>query len=185
MTLFDAPCGERIAAWVRTEQELTWLAPGTAPPLTPEKVVAWGRDRGRRFLFWIGPGDGPAGYAELNYMPVRSSQMWIGHFIVDPERRGCSVGFHFAAILLASAFLECSATDVALVVFPDNRAAIRCYERVGFLVTGQETKFFDATQQEHGFVRMSIDAARFHRLVAAGQLPGRPPAREPRCPHID
>lgn len=177
--MFDAAYGALIASWVRTEQELTWLAPGTAPPLTGDKVAAWGQGRGRRLLYWPAPREEPAAYAELNNMPAHSSQMWIGHFVVDPARRRQSIGFSFVSSLLAVAFLEYAATEVVLVVFPDNRPAIRCYERAGFVVTGQETKFFDATQREHIFLRMSINAARFYRLAASGHLPCRPPACGP------
>lgn len=179
LTPFAPSYAEDITSWVRDERELTWLAPGTVPPLTPEKVVAWGKDRDRRLLLWQPGADEPIGYAELNKMPVYAAQMWIGHFVLDPRRRGRSLGHCFAAALLASAFLECAATEVLLVVFPDNRSAIRCYERSGFQVAGQETKFFKTTQREHLFLRMSITATRFYQMAAAGRLPGKPLAVHP------
>jgi RimJ/RimL family protein N-acetyltransferase len=172
--VFGPAYADRVASWAQSDRELTWLAPGTLPPLTGEKVMAWGRNGGRRLLFCPVPGDGPVGYAELNQMPLRSSHLWIGHFVLDPAWRGRSLGVRFAGALLASAFLESAAAEVVLVVFPDNLAAIRCYERSGFVMTGQESKFLETTQREHLFLRMSISATRYYRLAAAGRLPGRP-----------
>lgn len=170
-TYFATPYAEAIASWVRNDRELTWLAPGTPAPLTAEKVLAWSKDFTRRLLFWSNTVESSLGYAELNPMPSRGSQMWIGHFVIAPEFRGCSLGYKFASALLSAAFLNHMATSVVLVVFPDNDVAIRCYERVGMIVTGQETKFFDTTQREHVFLRMEITAGRYHNLVAAGRLP--------------
>jgi hypothetical protein len=36
LTPFDVLHAPQIAAWVRSEEELAWLAPGTPPPLTTE-----------------------------------------------------------------------------------------------------------------------------------------------------
>jgi len=171
VTLLDPLYAPRIASWVRDEQELTWLAPGTAPPLTPQKVLAWSAQyRGRRLLFWPGPADGPAGYAELNHLSIQSSQMWIGHFLIDPARRGRSLGTTFARLLVTLAFEQCGASEVLLVVFPENLAAIRCYTRAGFSVTGQETRFFETTGREHSFLRMSITPAAYRPQAAFRQV---------------
>ncbi|HKQ46935.1 MAG TPA: GNAT family protein [Phycisphaerae bacterium] len=186
-----------VASWVRTAQELTWLAPGTPPPVTAEKVAAWGEDRKNRYLFWAnspspyeGEGRGgvsspsptragvkadlPAGYAELNEIPNQPAHLWIGHFLIDPSRRGRSLGVRFAQALLARAFVELAAREVVLVVFPDNKKAIRCYERAGMLQSGHERKFFKATNAEHQFLRMAMTRTRFHRLAASGRIEGRP-----------
>jgi hypothetical protein len=87
-SLFSPSFAPLIVPWVQTEQELTWLAPGTAPPLTAEKVVAWGKSGDRRFLFWKAGFPAPLGYAELNNMLERPDQMWIGHFLMEPAHSG-------------------------------------------------------------------------------------------------
>ncbi|MBN2561849.1 MAG: GNAT family N-acetyltransferase [Phycisphaerae bacterium] len=174
VTPFDALYAPKIASWVQSDEELTWLAPGTRPPLTAHKVMNWGNDRGRRLLFWGGRQDEPIGYSELNNMPGSPRQMWIGHFVLAPAHRGRAYGSQFARALLALAFRECSATDVLLVVFPENVAAIRCYERAGMVVTGRERKYFQATGNEHTFLRMGITRTRYRRLVAVRQLPAEP-----------
>jgi RimJ/RimL family protein N-acetyltransferase len=171
-TMFDAVHAARVASWVRTERELAWLAPATPPPLTPEKVVDWAEQgRSRRFLFWNDPQSGPIGYAELNPMPNDPRLLWIGHFVVDPAWRGRSLGSSLAGALLATAFRHYRATEVVLVVVPENVAAVRCYERAGFMPTGRESKFFKTTQREYTFLRMSLLRARYRQLAAAGRLP--------------
>lgn len=174
LTLFGPRHADLITSWVRSRQELTWLAPSTTHPLTAAKVLTWGEGRDHRILFWSGRHDTPSGYAELNKMPGRPHQMWIGHFIVDPAHRGLSYGSCFARALLGCAFQQYAALNVLLVVFPDNTAAIQCYKRAGMTVVGRESKYFDTTGEEHEFLRMSINRDQFRRLVAVGQMPARP-----------
>jgi ribosomal protein S18 acetylase RimI-like enzyme len=100
--------------------------------------------------------------------------MWIGHFVVDPTQRGQSHGFLLAKALLAAAFGQYAATDVLLVVFPENLGAIRCYERAGMVVNGREEKYFETTHRRHCFLRMGINRAKYLRLAAAGRLPTEP-----------
>jgi RimJ/RimL family protein N-acetyltransferase len=173
-SLFNPNFAPLMVPWVQTEQELTWLAPGTAPPLTADKVVAWGKPGDRRFLLWKAGLAAPLGYAELNNMPERPNQMWVGHFLVDPAHRGHQYGTRFAQSLLALAFSVLSARDVLLVVFPNNVPAIRCYQRAGMTPMGHERKLFEATGKEHVFLRMGISMTHYITLVAAKQLPADP-----------
>jgi RimJ/RimL family protein N-acetyltransferase len=179
LTFFEPLYAARIARWVFTDQELTWLAPATPAPLTTEKVLQWGKGRRWRYLFWAGGDDGPIGYAELNEMAANPAQMWIGHFILSPHSRGRGLALRFAQALLARAFLECAAAEVVLVVFPDNARALRCYQQAGMIALGTERKYFESTGREHQFLRMGMDRARFLDLVAAGRLPDRPLALLP------
>ena len=171
---FDHRHADSVASWITSDLELTWLAPGTPPPLTAEKVIAWGNRGGHRFLFWNEPPAGPIGYAELNEMPEAPRQMWIGHFLLDPGLRGLGYGTRFVRALLSRAFKHLGATSVLLVVFPENEAAIRCYLRSGMTLTGQEQKYFKSTRREHVFDRMAIERRRFDQLVSEGALPAEP-----------
>jgi RimJ/RimL family protein N-acetyltransferase len=116
----------------------------------------------------------PSGYGELTRDSDQPAQFWIGHFVIDPGRRGQSLGVRFAQALLARAFVEYAAKEVVLVVFPDNRRAISCYERAGMQLVGQERKYFKTTGAEHLFLRMSISRRRFERLAGNGRIEGRP-----------
>lgn len=174
LSYFDPAYSAHVAAWIRSELELNWLAPGTPWPLTAAKVAAWGEERRERFLLWNGRDDTPIGYAELNEMPKTRDQMWIGHFVLDPACRGQSWGVRFAQALLARAFAERLATDVLLVVIPENLRAIRCYQRAGMINLGQERKHFKSTGREYLFNRMGISRGRFKKLTGQGQMPGTP-----------
>jgi RimJ/RimL family protein N-acetyltransferase len=166
----DAPA---VASWIASPEELTYLAPGTVGPLTSEKIIAWGIDRENRFVLCHPASDHAIGYAELNRMPNRNDQMWIGHFIVDPACRHQSLGVRFVTALLERAFSHHAATEVLLVVFPDNQSAVRCYERAGMSAQGQERKSFPQTGREHLFLRMGIHVSRYQNLglsVAASAM---------------
>jgi len=174
LSFFDSQYAATIVTWIADSRELLWLAPGTPPPLTIEKVTAWGQERRGRYLFWSQSSARPAGYAELNEMPDCRQQLWIGHFLLNPACRGRALGLRFAQALLARAFLECDATDVSLVVFPDNTRAVRCYQRAGMVATDRERKYFPATGRECLFLRMGMDRRRFIRLAQTGEMPSRP-----------
>lgn len=174
LTQFADDRASLVASWVISDLELLWLAPGTLPPLTPEKVLAWTAERRQRVMLCDGRDDVPVAYAELNEMPGNRHQRWIGHFLLNPAHRGRGWGVRFAQALLAHAFVQLHATDVLLVVFPENKRAIQCYERAGFIELGQERKLFKATGREHLFTRMGISRSRFVRLTDAGKLPAEP-----------
>lgn len=174
ITQFDMLYAPQIAAWVRSETELTWLAPGTSPPLTTAKVAAWGGD-GRRLMFWSDVSVTPIGYAEINGMVGRPGQMWIGHCIVDPAFAGRGLGGRFVRGLLTIAFDLLAADRVLLVVFPDNIGAIRCYEKNGMAITGRERRYFKTVGRQHVLVRMEIDKRSFERRVASTVPPASVP----------
>jgi len=176
---FDNLYAAGIASWVRGERELTWLAPGTVPPLTAAKVAAWAGRAGERLLFWKRQSVDPVGYAELNLMPSDSDQWWIGHCVIDPATRGQGYGQRFVQALLWRAFEVLEAGEVVLVVFPDNPAAIRCYRQNGMTITGREQKHFKTTRRRHEFLRMGIERRRFRGLLAAGHW------SEPPAPFVD
>lgn len=173
LTDFDALYAPLIASWVRGSRELLWLAPRTQPPLTAAKVMAWGREREHRFLLWDAISGAPVGYSELNEMPGERDSYWIGHFLVDPSRRGRGVGRKFVHALLCQAFEEWNAREVSLVVFPENSPAIRCYELNGMEAMGREFKYFKESRQRHEFLRMAIRKKRFRQLMESGELPVR------------
>ncbi len=159
-----------VASWVRDDDELFWLAPQTSPPVTPDKVIGWTAQRGRPMLFRPSPGPGPIGYAELNDMPGQSGELWIGHFILDPARRGRGLGGEMLRLLLAQAFGPLGAFRVALIVFPDNHPAIRCYESGGLVSARRQPKRFVSRPGVHEMIEMAIDRNRYQARVreAAG-----------------
>jgi ribosomal protein S18 acetylase RimI-like enzyme len=145
-----------VVGWVRTEDELRRLAPSTPPPLTAEKVSRWRKVGGEALVAFENRDSCPVAYGELNSMRYESGHLWLGHVIVDPARRGRGIGRRFVASLLNEAFFERAARKVSLIVFPDNAAAVRCYESIGFCRAGEEHHRFAAGGPLQRLLRLEI-----------------------------
>lgn len=170
---FDALYASTVASWVRSDDELVWLAPRTLPPLTAAKVMAWGRQRANRYLLWNAASATPVGYTELNEMPGENAHFWIGHFLIAPPARGLGLGRKFVHALLWRAFNDLGAREVSLVVFPDNMPAIKSYEACGMNATGREIKHFKERRRQFELIRMAVKRREFERMAAGGELPPR------------
>lgn len=102
-------------------------------------------------------GEGPPlGYGEINPLRSGGEHVWLGHVIVRPDRRGRGLGSILLRALLAEVFERRNATRVALIVFPDNLAALRCYRRAGFCLSGEEHHQFDGAGPTHRLLRLEI-----------------------------
>ena len=151
-----------VAQWAQTA-DLRWLAPNTCPPLTAAKVLAWNKGEGEAFVLLLRGDPWPHGYGELNRMSNRKGHFWIGHIVVRPDRRRRGFGAALVRLLLARAFEHRRADRVSLIVFPDNRAAIRCYDRVGFVKTGEERHPFAGWRTSPRLWRMEMDRPTWER----------------------
>lgn len=169
-----------ICSWVVTPEDVRRLAPGTDPPLTPQKIIAWRRPGGRSFIWPANAvlhelaerhpldrmsseslrirGDGPVGYAELNPMPNDPHHLWVGHCVIHPALRGMGFGFRFVRELLGVATHTLAARRVSLIVFPDNTSAVRCYRRAGFVEVGPERHEFNGVTET--LLRMEFSKSR-------------------------
>jgi GNAT superfamily N-acetyltransferase len=163
-----------VASWVRDETELLWLAPGTAWPLTADKVCGWTGPTDRPVLLFEGAQSIPSGYAELNPLRESKTQLWIGHLIIAPARRRRGLGRRFTRMLVEDAFSDPRAERVVMIVFPENQPALRCYESVGFRVIRTEQHRFPPHQQERSLLRLEITRAEASYMSsgpAAQELP--------------
>ena len=145
-----------IVGWVRTPEELRWLAPSTPWPLTVEKVQAWRREHGQAYGLHVDANARPIGYGELNPMRSQPDQLWIGHVIVDLAFQGRGYGTRFVTELVRLAFEKHKSTRLILVVFPANTTAIQCYHRVGFRTVGEERHSFGSSKQKHRLLRLEM-----------------------------
>lgn len=145
-----------VASWVRSDAELFWLAPSTVPPISPDKVLGWTRTRGTPFIYAASPGADPVGYAELNAMARDGRHLWIGHVLIDPQRRGEGLGRSLTQALIHRAFRIEGARRLSLVVFPENAAAIRCYQTAGFILRGEEIQCFGPKRQQFRLLRFEL-----------------------------
>ena len=153
LTAFDERYAERVVSWVRDSREAYWLAPRTTPPLTADKVRAWGQP-GRNPFMLVEPADlEPLAYGELNELRRRQNEYWLGHLIVDPRQRGRGLGRQLTELLLHQAFHTYNARRVSLVVFPDNLAAIAAYRSAGMRADGHETHCFGPDRRPERLLR--------------------------------
>jgi len=130
--------GNLVAGWATSQEDAYWLAPGTVPPLTAEKVTAWKKPGGSSLVGFLEDSPFPVAYGELNPMQSEAAHFWLGHVIVEPALRGQGVGALFVRKILETAFSRQQARRVSLVVFPDNVGAIKCYRNCGFRIVGEE-----------------------------------------------
>lgn len=152
---FDRRYAPLVARWVQGEDALFRLAPGTPAPLTAAKVVGWTSTGDCPWLLWAAGEQEPCGYAELNTIKSNPGALWLGHLLLRSDVRGRGWGHRFVRGLVAQAFEQMAASAIALVVFPDNEPAIRCYEQVGFTVRRKEVHRF-RSRQRHRMLRMEL-----------------------------
>jgi RimJ/RimL family protein N-acetyltransferase len=148
-----------IASWVRSARELQWVAPNTPPPLTASKIAAWRKAGGQALVLLPHGGRRPLAYGELNPMQAGAAHWWLGHVVVRPDQRRRGIGLRLLQLMLAEAFEGQGAQRVSLIVFPDNLAAIRCYQRSGFTKKAEEFHRFATGKTLHRLGRMEVDRA--------------------------
>lgn len=161
---FEPRFAANVVSWVRNARELFWLAPRTAYPLTPAKIVGWTRDCGTAFLLSTDDDPEPCAYGELNASRRNPLNMWLGHLLVDTHHRQKGVGRQLTRLLVDEAFRRCGAEQLALVVFPDNLPAIRCYMNCGFRLRGEEHQCLGTGRDRHRLLRFEMNARELAEL---------------------
>ena len=154
---FEVSLAEEILRWVRSDVELCRLAPGTPPPLTLEKILAWHKPGGSVYTLHADAHGPMIGYAELNPMRNEPQHFWLGHILIRPDERGKGWGRTIVSAILRVAFEDREALRVSLLVFPDNEPALRCYRVLGFEERGAEVHLFPATKRTHRMLRLELD----------------------------
>jgi ribosomal-protein-alanine N-acetyltransferase len=96
-------------------------------------------------------GDGIEGYA-LGAPSTRSGDGWLLSLAVDPARRGQGDAQALVGAVLES-FAIAGFDRVTLTVTPENGAAVRLYERVGFRVEAEEAHYFGPGERRWRMVR--------------------------------
>lgn len=159
-----------LLTWVRSDEELFWLAPQTPPPLTVDKIEGWTARRDDPFLFWRDADPRtPIGYGELNRMPHDDQHLWLGHLIIAPSMRGQGWGVRMMHHFLRVGFQDRRTREISLVVFPENVGAIRCYRRAGMAAWGEQHKTFGSSVKRYRMVHMGICRAEFEAIQASAQ----------------
>lgn len=166
---FELAFAANVCSWVQSNRDLLWLAPRTEPPISDAKVLAWHHDRCTPMLLFELGDDEPCGYADINRMKVQIDNVWLGHIIIAPSRRRRGYGAQFVRLLLEAAFADSNTTMVSLVVFPDNVAAIRCYQNCGFRLTCNEYHRFRDPHARQRMLRLDLRRTRWEKSASAAQ----------------
>ena len=166
---------EHLVRWTRTSRDLHWLAPGTTPPLSVEKIMAWQRPAGEALVLCEAKAVAPLAYGEIHPMRTEPGDFWLGHVVVRPRDRQRGVGGYFVGRLLDRAFRHRGAGRVVLIVFPDNEPARRCYERRGFTLINEEYHRFGESPTPDRLLRFELTRARYESMRLGGATTPPPP----------
>ena len=139
---------DRLIAWVSSPQVLgQWAASGLSYPLTRAQIAAHMRrsaETGGRMFKALDDNRSVMGHVELGSIDRVNRSLRIGRVFVAPERRGRGLCADLVRAALGVAFDQLRMHRVELAVFDFNRAAIACYERVGFRREGVRREMFES-----------------------------------------
>ena len=134
LILFDETGFDILISWIDTPEALMQFAgPDYSFPLTHEQLVAAAGDERRIAFKAIHTETGTMiGYAEIF---IGKETAYLGRILIgDPNLRGRGYGQAIVRQLVDIAFGEMKQHKLSLNVFDFNCSAIRCYEKVGFVV---------------------------------------------------
>jgi RimJ/RimL family protein N-acetyltransferase len=166
---FERCWADSVAHWVCSEAELRLLAPSSVSPLDSAKVLKWLKPGGMAYLGWVEQEPEPIAYGEVNPIRGRPDRYWLGHVILRPGFRGRGIGRRFVEALVTEAFDRHGAREIALIVFPENVAAVECYVAVGFRSAGEEYHRFRPHGPKERLLRLEITPDRIGHRGSGGR----------------
>jgi len=163
----DPSEARHIVTWATSAEEARWWGGQTVRwPVEPSVLRAWQMDPDVH-SYVLREDDVLVAYGEI-WVDEEEQEVELGRLIVRPERRGQGVGRLLVTLLLQQAALTGYRTAF-LRVAQENRAALACYGRAGFVpVSADEQRDFNKGQPvEYVWLRRDLGAVT-------------PPARTPR-----
>lgn len=136
-----------LISWIDSEDMLVQFS-GTLYqyPLTEAQLYENMADS-KRHNYKLTDGNGRmTGYGEIILLPEDNRAHLCRLLIGNSMQRGKGLGLYLTEALLKIAFNELDATCASLNVYDYNTAAIRCYEKAGFVTDMQKT----STQEYNG-----------------------------------
>lgn len=130
---------ETFKSWIHSEEELFQFAGPLIPyPVTNDSLMKYIKMKDRKPLKVIlSSTNETIGHCELNFMNGnnRLSRILIG----NENLRGQGIGEQVVRKMVETLFLDEKVREVDLNVFSWNKAAIKCYEKVGFRIIHENT----------------------------------------------
>jgi RimJ/RimL family protein N-acetyltransferase len=161
---FDQGCYDTLLSWIENAGALMQFAgPAFTFPLTAEQLDKSLGDPNRFAFRVVDRNSGKMiGHAEI-YLTKESA--YLGRIIIgDPQMRGNGLGGQIVASLLDYAFDVLGQNKVQLNVFDWNTSAIKCYEKVGFLINPNKKAERVVNGQTWNALNMFIDKQKWKRL---------------------
>jgi len=158
---FNATDFGRLISWVDSEKLLIQFAgPIFTFPLTVEQLELYISDE-NRFPFKVIKSETceVIGHAEIYHSKNKVAKL-CRILIGDKNLRGQGIGEEIVKELVEFAFNELSALSIELNVYDWNTSAIKCYEKVGFVVDQSKTKANQFDNNEWTSINMTLDKLR-------------------------
>lgn len=129
---------DTLISWVNSKEMLMQFAgPGFTFPLTAEQIDVSLEDQ-KRFAFKVTDtiSKSMIGYGEIYF---KETTVFLGRIIIGEKKlRGQGIGLSIINQLTSHALKRFPQTNIELNVFDWNTAAIRCYEKAGFVINPLE-----------------------------------------------
>lgn len=141
----DAPV---ILSWIKDKTDFRkWSADrySSYPPKPEDMLAQYANDIIFPFTA-IDDAGKVIGHIILRYPDSSKTVIRLGFIIIDNQLRGKGYGKQMLELAIQKAQRDYKVQKITLGVFDNNPSAIRCYESVGFTVTGTDTYLMDGEQ---------------------------------------
>lgn len=141
----DAPV---ILSWIKNKTDFRkWSADrySSYPPKPEDMLAQYANDNIFPFTA-IDDAGKVIGHIILRYPDSSKTVIRLGFIIIDNQLRGKGYGKQMLELAIQKAQCDYKVQKITLGVFDYNPSAIRCYESVGFTVTGTDTYLIDGGQ---------------------------------------
>ncbi|POY38301.1 hypothetical protein C3K47_02570 [Solitalea longa] len=148
-----------LKSWI-TDEEILFQFAGTefSFPITKYQLKQYiNKNPDRRF--YMGCFDDGSAFAFGEIIPQQNDTYRLGRLLVgDPQTRGQGLGYRFVCELVGECKKVFKAKGIDLYVWKENTAAIKCYQKAGFMFTAEEPFSIFFNRKEFIINKMTLSA---------------------------
>lgn len=96
------------------------------------------------------------GHILLRFPSEDKSVIRFGFVIVDDSKRGMGYGRRLLQLAIDHACHQMGVKTITLGVFADNPSALKCYQSVGFKITGEDSYMIDGEKWKGYEMKLSV-----------------------------